>query len=74
MSIYKVLLKTTNGLKDSACDKINEHNYIEVDNGYIYVSERDLKYVMEHFEWQSIEVVGLIFERPCELMNAREVK
>lgn len=67
MSIYKVLLKTTNGLKDTARNKVNEHNFIDVDNGYIYVSQRDLEYVLEHFEWQSIEVVGLLFERPCEL-------
>ena len=73
MSIYKILLKTTNGLKDSAQDKIN-NKYIDVDNGYIYVSQRDLEYVMKHFEWESIEAVGLIFERPCEIMNAEEVE
>lgn len=68
MSIYRVELTTTNGLKDAARDRIND-KYIDVRNGFIYVTDRDLKYVMEHFEFISIEVVGLIFEKPCELLK-----
>lgn len=66
MDIFKVKLETTNGLKDTACNRKNEE-YIEVDNGFIYVTKRDLNYVMENFKFISIEAVGLIYERPCEM-------
>lgn len=66
MELFKVELKTTNGLKDGASDK-NNKNYIDVENGYIYVTRRDLEHVMNNYKFISIEAVGLIYERPCEM-------
>lgn len=73
MGIFKVKLYTTNAKGDTAWDKINDR-YIDVKDGYIYVSQRDLQYVMEHFDFISIEVVGLIFERPCELSSLTNIE
>lgn len=66
MEIFKVELKTINGLNDTASDK-NHKNYINVDNGFIYVAKRDLEYIIENYEWFSIEFVGHIYERPEEI-------
>ena len=66
MEIFKVELKTTNGLKDTVSDK-NHKNYIDVNNGFIYVTKRDLEYIMENYEWFSIEFAGHIYERPTEM-------
>ena len=66
MDIFKVKLETTDALKDIACNRKTKE-YIEVDNGFIYVTKRDLSYVMENFKFISIEAVGLIYERPCEM-------
>ena len=62
MEIYKVLLQTTNALKDTAYDE--KHNrYIDVHNGYIYVTKEDLNYVMDNYKWYSIEYVGFVFKK-----------
>ena len=66
MELYKVALETTNELRKVAWDKKN-NNYVDVIDGYIYVTKRDLEYVMANYKFISIEYVGLIFERPCEL-------
>lgn len=73
MDIFKVKLDTTNALGDTAWDKIND-KYIDVKGGYIYVTRRDLDYVIEHFNFISIEAVGLIFERPCEISSLTDVE
>lgn len=66
MELFKIKLETTNAMNNTACDK-NNKNYIDVENGYIYVTKRDFEYVVENYKWLSIEVVGYVFERPCEL-------
>lgn len=66
MSIFKVLLKTTNGLKDTAKDK-KYGNYIDVENGFIYVTEKDLQYVIKNFDFEVVERVGLIYQQPCRM-------
>jgi hypothetical protein len=68
MELYKVALETTNELRKVAWDKKND-KYIDVIDGYIFVSKRDLDYVMKNYKFISIEYVGLIFERPTELVN-----
>lgn len=70
MELFKVLLETTNGLKDTACGKDNE--FIDVKNGFIYVSREDLEYIMNNYKFESIEAVGLIFERPVEKMKGEQ--
>ena len=68
MELFKIKLETTNGMNDTACDKNNE-NYIDVEDGYIYVTKKDFEYVTNNYKWLSIEVAGYIFERPVEEMK-----
>lgn len=70
MELFRVLLETTNGLKDTARGKDNE--FIDVKNGFIYVSREDLEYVMNNYKFESIEAAGLIFERPVEKMKGEQ--
>lgn len=72
MKLFKVLLETTNGLKDTARGKDNE--FIDVKNGFIYVSREDLEYVMNNYKFESIKAVGLIFERPVEKMKGEQIE
>lgn len=62
MSLFKIKLETTNGLNNTACD-INGKNYIDVVDGYIYVSEKDFPYITANYKWLSIEVIGELFKR-----------
>ena len=66
MDLFKVKLETTNANNDTALDEKN-NKYIDVQDGYIYVTKRDLDYIMENYKWETIEVVGIIFQRPIEL-------
>ena len=68
MNIFKMKLKTTNALGDTSSD-IYGKNYIDLENGYIYVSEDDIKHVMKNYEWEIIEKVGILYQRPTELLN-----
>ena len=70
MELFKVLLETTNGLKDTARGKDNK--FIDVKNGFIYVSREDLEYVMNNYKFESIEAVGLIFERPKKELEGEQ--
>ena len=62
MKIYKVLLKTTNAMKDCAYD-FKSDKHIDVIDGYIYVTADKLEYVIESFDVISIEKVGILYER-----------
>lgn len=68
MDLFKVKLETTNANNDTAWDEKN-NKYIDVQNGYIYVTKRDLDYIMENYKWETIEVVGIIFQRPIEIVG-----
>lgn len=62
MELFKIKLETTNVMNNTACDK-NGENYIDVEDGYIYVTKKDFPYVVGNYRWLSIEVAGYIFER-----------
>ena len=65
MEIYKVKLSTTNALKNTTCDKYGR-NYITVEDGYIFVTKKDIKYVTDNYKWLSIEIAGILFQTPTE--------
>lgn len=71
MKIYRVTIKTTNSLQDAVYSEKTK-KYIDVRDGVVYVSERDLKYVMDNYPFVSIEEEGLIYERPCEIKGVEE--
>lgn len=60
--IFKVTLKTTNALKDTAQDKIEEGKYLELENGAIFVQERDLNKIFEHYNVEVVEYMGLFYD------------
>lgn len=60
--IFKVTLKTTNALKDAAQDKIREGKYLELENGAIFVQERDLNEIFEHYNVEVVEYMGLFYD------------
>jgi hypothetical protein len=60
--IFKVTLKTTNALKDTAQDKIEEGKYLELENGAIFVQERDLNEIFEHYNVEVVEYMGLFYD------------
>lgn len=62
--IFKVVLKTTNALKNTSFGKNNK--YLEVENGIIYILGKDIEYMFENYEIQSIEYIGLFFEREMD--------
>lgn len=71
MKVFKVQVETTNGLKNTTFDK--KHNkYIDAQDGYIYVTQRDIVYVMDNLEWKSIKDVGFLFEKPTELLKGEQ--
>ena len=59
--IYKVTLKTTNSLKDTAEGKCGK--YLDVENETIYILEKDIDYIFKTYEVKVIEYAGLLFER-----------
>lgn len=59
--IYKVTLKTTNALKDTA--KGNNGRYLDLENGIIYILEKDIDYIFKTYNVEVIEYMGLFFER-----------
>lgn len=59
--IFKVTLKTTNGLRDTAQGK--DGKCLEVENGAIYVLEKNIDYIFKTYEVEIIEYAGLLFER-----------
>ena len=61
MKIFKVTLKTTNGLRDMAEGK--DDKYLGVENGVVYVLEKDIDYMFKTYDVEIIEYVGLFFER-----------
>ena len=61
MKIFKVTLKTTNGIKDVAEGK--DGKYLGVENGTIYVLEKDIDYIFQTYDVEIIEYVGLFFGR-----------
>ena len=62
MKLYKILLKTTNPLNDAAYD-FRQDKYIDVIDGYVYVTADNLEYFIESFDFISIEKVGILYER-----------
>lgn len=61
MKIFKVTLKTTNGLRDMAEGK--DGKCLSVENGAVYVLEKDIDYMFKTYDVEIIEYVGLFFER-----------
>lgn len=61
MKIFKVTLKTTNGLGDTAEGK--DDKYLGVENGVVYVLEKDIDYMFKTYDVEIIEYAGLFFER-----------
>ena len=59
--IYKVTLKTTNSLKDTAESKRGK--YLDVEKGVIYILERDIDYILKNYDVQIIEYAGIFFDR-----------
>ena len=59
--IYKVELKTTNALRNYACGKDNK--YLDVEDGVMHILGKDIDYIFKNYEVQSIEYMGLFFER-----------
>ncbi len=59
--IFKITLKTTNGWGDTVQGKDGE--YLKVENGTIYILEKDIDYIIKTYEVEIIEYVGLLFER-----------
>lgn len=59
--IFKVTLKSTNGLRDTAQGK--DGKYLEVENGTIYILEKDIDYIFKTYDVEIIEYAGLFFER-----------
>lgn len=59
--IYKVTLKTTNALKDTA--EGNNGKYLDLENGIIYISDKDIDYIFKTYNVEVIEYMGLFFER-----------
>lgn len=61
IKIFKVTLKTTNGLRDMAEGK--DDKYLGVENGVVYVLEKDIDYMFKTYDVEIIEYAGLFFER-----------
>ena len=59
--IYKVTLKTTNTLKDTA--EGNNGRYLDLENGIIYILDKDIDYIFKTYNVEVIEYMGLFFER-----------
>lgn len=59
MKIFKVTLKTTNGLRDLAEGK--EGKSLVVEHGEIYVLEKDIDYIFKTYNVEIIEYAGLFF-------------
>lgn len=59
--IFKVTLKATNGLRDTVQGK--DGKYLEVENGTIYVLEKDIDYIFKTYEVEIVGYAGLFFER-----------
>lgn len=59
MKIFKVTLKTTNGLRDLAEGK--EGKSLIVEHGEIYVLEKDIDYIFKTYNVEIIEYAGLFF-------------
>lgn len=59
--IFKITLKTTNELRGTAQGK--DGKYLKVENGTIYILEKDIDYIIKTYEVEKIEYVGLLFER-----------
>lgn len=59
--IYKVTLKTTNDLKDTA--EGNNGRYLDLENGIIYILDKDIDYIFKTYNVEVIEYMGLFFER-----------
>lgn len=59
--IYKVTLKTTNALKDTA--EGNNGKYLDLENGIIYILDKDIDYIFKTYNVEVIEYMGLFFER-----------
>ena len=59
--IFKVNLKKTNAFGDTAQNQLTK-KYIDVENGDIFVLEKDIEYVFANFDVRKIEYVGLFFK------------
>ena len=61
MKIYKVEIQSTNGLGDTAYDE-NHNKYLSLENGCLYVTDRDLAYIMDNYKFISVEYIGILFD------------
>lgn len=59
--IYKVTLKSTNALKDTAEGK--DGKYLNIENGTIYILDKDIDYIFKTYDVEVIEYMGLFLER-----------
>lgn len=59
--IFEVTLVTTNSLESAAQGK--DGKYLEVENGKIYVLQKDIDYIFENYAVKKVEYKGLFFER-----------
>lgn len=59
--IFKITLKTTDGSRDKAQGK--DGKYLKVENGTIYILEKDIDYIIKTYEVEIIEYAGLLLER-----------
>ena len=61
MKIFKVTLKTTNALRDTIERK--DGKYLDVENGVIYILEKDIDYIFKNYDVEKVEYVGIFFEK-----------
>lgn len=61
MKIFKVTLKTTNALRDTIEGK--DGKYLDVENGVIYILEKDIDYIFKNYDVEKVEYVGIFFEK-----------
>lgn len=61
MKIFKVTLKTINGLGDKAEGK--DGKYLDVENRTVYVLEKDIDYMFKNYDVEIVGYAGLFFEK-----------
>ena len=58
-NIFEVTLKTINGLRDTAQGK--DRKYLDIEDGKIYVLQKDIGYIFENYKVEKIEYKGQFF-------------
>lgn len=57
-NIFEVTLKTANSLKSVA----DGEEFLEVENGKIYVLQKDIDYIFENYKVEKVEYKGQLFK------------